>query len=716
MPELATTQYDGLDVGLLLAHSPDEVITHSYVHRIPLPISGGTLALVTLDNGKDHTRPNTLGPQGLVELLQLLRTLQKEAAAGDIQAVAITGNPFILAAGADLSKVGDIPDRATGMLMAQLGHQTLGLLGEMGVPSFAFINGLALGGGLEVALNADYRTVSASAAALALPEVFLGLVPDWGGAWLLPNLIGIRRALTVMVENPLKMNRTLTPQDARKLGIADAIFPSARFLEDSVAFVDRVVSGRHQVSRPHTPTLSERLIIWPLAIRAARRALREKIGTVALAPYRALELMAKARTSTRSQGFRDEDEVLSELIASDQFRASVYAFMLTQKRQKAIPGAPDSSLAAPINQVGIVGAGLMARQIAFQVLRRLEVPVVISDIDQARVDDAIVWMKGEADTLLAKGRIHPDVHSKLHHLISGTTALSDFAECDLVIEAVFEEMAIKQQVFGELEKHVSAQCVLASNTSSLSITEIAHSLQHPERMVGIHFFNPVAVMPLVEIVRAEKSSDDALATAISAVKKMRKTGILTSDSTGFVVNRLLAKLLGEAMHAIEEGTPYDVVDEAVSVLGLPMGPFELLELVGLQVGAHVLDTHHAAFPERFYRSEALHELVRHGKIYQRNAKKKVTGLSPSARALIGSGGGYTAVELRERVHQGLADEIWRLLEEGVVESPQDVDVAMLLGAGWPFHMGGITPYLDRIGASEQARGKTFHNPPVRGVA
>jgi 3-hydroxyacyl-CoA dehydrogenase/enoyl-CoA hydratase/carnithine racemase len=716
MPILATSQYDDLDVEALVAHSPDEVVTHSYVRRIPLPLSGGTLALVTLDNGKDHTRPNTLGPRGLVELQENLRALRTEAAAGLITAVAVTGNPFILAAGADLSKVGDIPDRDTGVLMAKLGHQTLGLLGEMGVPTFVFINGLALGGGLEIALNADYRTVSQSAAALALPEVFLGLVPGWGGAWLLPNLIGIRKALTVMIENPLKMNRTLKAEDALKLGIVDAMFPAARFLEDSIRFADQVLSGKRKVSRVFSPSLSERYIIWPLAIRAARKALRQKIGEVPIAPYRALDLMAKARTSTKAEGFTAEDEVLSDLISGDQFRASVYAFMLTQKRQKSIPGAPDSSLALPLNSLGVVGGGLMARQIAFQLLRRLEVPVVISDIDQERADSAVGWIRSEVDSLLAKGRIHPDVHGKLTHLVRGTVSLAEFAQCDLVIEAVFEEMGVKKQVFQELERHVRDDAVLASNTSSLSITEIQSFLKHPERMVGIHFFNPVGVMPLVEIVRAKKSSDAAIATAIRCVAKLRKTGIITSDSTGFVVNRLLAKLLGEAMHAIEQGTPYEVVDQAVSKLGLPMGPFALLELVGLQVGAHVLDTHHAAFPDRFYRSDALVTLVGIGKIYDRNAKKKVTGVSAEAKALIGSGPGYTAKELAERVHNGLADEIWRLLEERVVESPEDVDVAMLLGAGWPFQMGGITPYLDRIGASEAQRGKTFHTPPIRGVS
>lgn len=716
MAKSAVAQYDSLDVSALTEHAKDEVVTHSYVRRIPLPRSGGTLALVTLDNGKDHTRPNTLGPHGLVELRDTLRGLQAEARAKEISAVAITGSPFILAAGADLSKVGDIPDKSTGVLMVKLGHQTLGLLGEMGVPSFCFINGLALGGGLEVALNANYRTVSASAAALALPEVFLGLIPGWGGAWQLPNLIGIKNALTVMVENPLKMNRTLTPQQARDMGIADAIFPAARFLEDSVRFADEVLAGARKVKRPHEPGAIERSTVWPIAVNTARKMLRAKIGTVARSPYAALDLLAAAQSSSKARGFAAEDEVLAELIAGDQFRASVYSFMLTQKRAKVTPGAPGREHAVAMTKVGVVGGGLMARQFAFQILRRLEVPVVISDISQDRVDDATSWMRREIDTLLEEGRLHPDAANKLRGLIHGTTSMADFASCDLVIEAVFEELSVKQDVFTELEKHVSPEAILASNTSSLSIGDIASVLKHPERMVGIHFFNPVAVMPLVEVVRADKSSDAAVATGVALVNKLRKTAIVTADTTGFVVNRLLAKLLGEAMHAIEIGTPYEVVDESVQPLGLPMGPFELLELVGLQVGAHVLKTHHTAFPERFFDSDALRDLVGHGSIYDRNAKNKITGVSAFARSLIGDGPGYSAEELRERVYNGLADEVWRMLDESVVEGPEDVDVAMILGAGWPFHMGGLTPFLDRVGASENARGKTFHTPPIAGVA
>jgi 3-hydroxyacyl-CoA dehydrogenase/enoyl-CoA hydratase/carnithine racemase len=712
----AVAQYDSLDVTALLAHAQDEVVTHSFVRYVPLPLSQGTLALVTLDNGKDHTRPNTLGPQGLVQLRETLLDLKRQASQREVVAVAITGSPFILAAGADLSKVGDIPDRATGVLMGKLGHQTLGLLGELGVPSFCFINGLALGGGLEIALNADYRTVSGSAAAIALPEVFLGLIPGWGGAWLLPNLIGIKNALTVAVENPLKMNRTLKPDQVLSLGIADALFPAARFLEDSVAFADQVVSGKKKVKRPHQPGILERSTVWPIAVNTARKMLRDRIGTVAQAPFVALDLLAGAQSKSKAQGFAAEDEALAELIAGDQFRASVYAFMLTQKRAKVTPGAPDREHARTISKVGVVGAGLMARQFAFQILRRLEVPVVISDVSPERVDDATTWMEGEIRGLLAKGRLHPDSANKLRGLIHGTTSMSDFANCDLIIEAVFEEIGVKQEVFRELERHVSPEAILASNTSSLSIGDIASVLKKPERMVGIHFFNPVAVMPLVEVVRAAQSSDEAVATGVSLVNRLKKTAIVTADTTGFVVNRLLAKLLGEAMHAIESGTPYDVVEESVAALGLPMGPFELLELVGLQVGAHVLDTHHAAFPDRFFRSDALGALVGHGRIFDRDQKKKITGVSAFARGLIGTGPGYSASELQARVYEGLADEVSRMLDDGVVQGPEDIDVAMILGAGWPFHMGGLTPFLDRVGASTAVRGKTFHTPPIAGVS
>ncbi len=709
------TDYTTIDFSELLALSADEVVTHAFVRDIPLA-SGKTLALVTLDNGRDHTRPNTLGPATLLELDGVLDAQRARAASGEIDGLAITGKPFILAAGADLSKVSEIPSKKVAKQLAQLGHHVLGKLGDLGVPTFVFINGLALGGGLEIGLNATYRTIDASAPAVALPEVFLGIIPGWGGAYLLPNLIGIENALKVVVENPLKTNRMLKAQQVFDLGIADAIFPSASYLESSLAWADGVLSGRIKVVRKNEPGKVERLVKWDAAIGIARKMLESKIGTVPKSPYAALDLLKAAKSGSKADGFAREDEALSELISGDQFQASIYAFNLVQKRAKHPAGAPDKKLAQRVTKVGVIGAGLMASQFALLFVRRLQVPVVITDLDQARVDKGISYIRDEIDALLTKGRIGNDEANRLKALVTGTTSKADFADCDWVIEAVFEELGVKQDVFADVEQYISDTAILATNTSSLSVEQIGSKLAHPERVVGFHFFNPVAVMPLIEVVRTPHTTDEALATAMVTAANLKKNAVITRDTPGFVVNRILAKLLGEAMHAVDTGTPFDVVNHALDGFGLPMSPFELLELVGLTVGAHVLDTHHAAFPERFFDSPNLHRLAEHGKIFERDSKGKITGFDKKAVKIVSGGNApQTGEEIRRRVEDGLADEIHRMLEDDVVHAPEDIDLCLILGAGWPFHMGGATPYLDRVGASERVFGDTFHHPPIVGV-
>ncbi|RXZ50748.1 3-hydroxyacyl-CoA dehydrogenase [Agromyces fucosus] len=709
------TDYTKIDFDSLAALSDDEVVTHSFVRDVP--ISGGkTLALVTLDNGRDHTRPNTLGPVSLLEYAKTLDELKARAAAGEIHAVAITGKPFILAAGADLSKVAEIPDRDTARKMGQLGHFALGKASELGVPSFVFINGLALGGGLEIALNADYRTVDASVPAVALPEVFLGLIPGWGGAYLLPNLIGIENALKVVIENPLKQNRTMKADDVMELGIADAKFDSVAFLEDSIKWADGVVSGRIKVKRPNEPGKVERLVKWDAAIAIATKMLKSRIGSVPKSPYAALELMKAAKSGTKAEGFEREDEVLSELIVGDQLQASIYAFNLVQKRAKRPAGAPDKAIAKKVTKVGVLGAGYMASQLALLFVRRLRVPVVITDIDQARVDKGVAYIAEEIDKLLEKGRISPDEANRLKALVTGTTDKADFADCDWVIEAVFEELEIKQNVFAEVEQFISPEAVLATNTSSLSVEQIGAKLAHPERLVGFHFFTPVAVMPLIEVVKTPHTDEATLSTAMVTAKNLRKNAVITADTPGFVVNRLLAVLLGEAMRAVDEGTSFQTVDEAIAPLGLPMAPSALLDLVGLKVGAHVLDTHHAAFPERFYRSENLHKLADYGKLLDKDDKGKVKGFDKGALKLVAGGKNpRSADEILVALQDGLAREVRLMLDGGVVAAAEDIDLCMVLGAGFPFQMGGLTPYLDRVGASERVFGDTFHHPTITGV-
>ena len=710
--------YEDVDFSPILALADDEVVTHSPVRDIRLP-SGTVLALITLDNGRDHTRPNTLGPATLTELGETLTKLKGRAAAGEIQAVGITGKQYILAAGADLSDIGKVGSKDNARLIAQLGHKVLGSLGELGVPSFAFVNGLALGGGLEIALNSTYRTVDASAAAVALPEVFLGIIPGWGGAYLLPNLIGIENALEVVISNPLKQNRMLKPQQAYDYGIFDAIFPAANFLEDSLAWADAVLTGATRVERKNEPGRIERLTKWPIAIKVARGMLESKIGTVPKSPYAALELLDRAKSGTKSEGFAREDEALAELVAGDQFAASMYAFDLVQKRAKRPVGAPDKALARPVAKVGIIGAGLMASQFALLFVRRLQVPVLITDLDQGRVDKGVAHIREEIGKLEAKGRLDGDTANRLRSLVTGTTDKSLYADCDFVIEAVFEEVGVKQQVFGEIEEIVASDAILATNTSSLSVEEIGAKLAHPERLVGFHFFNPVAVMPLIEIVKTPVTNEQALSTAFVVAKSLGKNAVLTADAPGFVVNRLLAKVMGEAARAVYEGTPVVEVEKAFGPLGLPMGPFQLIDLVGWKVAAHVQDTMAGAFPDRFYANDNFHALAELDQVVEKDKGGRVTGWTKAAEKVLKGAVGSSpasADTILARVQDGLAQEIRIMLDEGVVPEVEDIDLCLILGAGWPFIDGGASPYLDREGASERVFGGTFHIPPIRGIA
>jgi 3-hydroxyacyl-CoA dehydrogenase/enoyl-CoA hydratase/carnithine racemase len=682
---------------------PGEVVTRALARDVELPGGAGTMVLITLDNGHDHTRPNTFGPAGLAELGAALDAAAAratpEAGERSIAAVGITGKPFIFAVGADLKGVEVIGSRDKAIEIARLGHAVFRRLGELGVPTFAFVNGAAMGGGLELALHCGYRTISSGVTAVAMPETFLGLVPGWGGTYLLPRLIGPSKALKVIIENALSQNRMMAGREAFTLGIADAIFEPADFLEESLRWAAKVLTGEVTVSRPG---ISED---WEQAAAAARFFADGKLHGAAPAPYRAVELVAAARDRSRDEGFAAEDEALADLIMSDELRASLYAFDLTRDRARRPAGAPDAALARPVTKAGIAGAGLMAAQIALLLARRLQVPVVLTDLDQARLDAGVGHVHGEIAKLAQRGRISAGQAARLTGLVSGSLTKDAFSDADFVIEAVFEEMSVKQTVLAEIEDVVPPEAVLATNTSSLSVTTMAAGLAHPERVVGFHFFNPVAVLPLLEIIRGAATDDATLATALSAGKALKKSCVLVKDSPAFVVNRLLTRLLGEVTAAVDEGTPLEVAEHALDPLGLPMPPFLLLQLVGPAVALHVAETLHEAFGDRFAVSPKLRRLAAAGKtaVYGPDL-----AIDPEVAALLAGGDRpSTADEVRQRALAGLAEEIRLMLAEGVVAGPQDIDLCLILGAGWPFHLGGITPYLDRTGISEKVNGAPF---------
>ena len=688
--------------------APEEVVTHALIRDIDLTPFGhkGSLALITLDNALDHTRPNTLGPQSLASIDAAIT----DAVSRKPAAIAVIGKPFIFAAGADLSGLAFLNKREQALAIGKLGHDVFRRFDEIGIPTFAFINGLALGGGLEIGLHCKYRTL-ASTAFTALPEVFLGLVPGWGGATILPKLIGPERAVQVIIGNSLNNNTMMKAKDALALGVVDAVYEPADFLERSVAFAAGVLSGSVKVERKDYSSDPA----WDSALAAGRAAALKKYGGAELAsPTKALELMAAAKSNTRGAGFDAEDVALADLTMSDPLRASLYAFNVIQKKRKKVEGAPKPALGRKVARVGVVGAGLMASQLALLLLRNLKCPVVMTDIDQERADKGVAWVKNELAKLVEKKRMSAESAGRLSLLISGSSDQQVFAGCDFVIEAIFEELSLKQELFKKLEKIVGPECVLATNTSSLSVEAMSQGLEHPERVVGFHFFNPVAIMPLLEVARTSKTDDATTATAVNIGKELKKTMIICKDAPGFVVNRLLTRFMGEITDAVDEGTDPQVADNAMRSIGFPMSPFELLGLVGPGVALHVSETLNANLGPRYRISPTMQAMVKEGvkTFYIKGEDGKFTA-NPAALALVHKGTTpSSAEEVRLRALKALAEEARMMLDEGVVSTPAEIDLCMLMGAGWPMHLGGILPFLDREGISESVCGQRFHAPGI----
>ena len=617
----------------------------------------GDLAVVTIDNGEGPTKPCTFGRHALESLERALDELESQDWAG----LVLTGKPNGFSVGADIDQFPNVtPELAREGSRA--GHELFLRLRSLPFPTLAAIGGAALGGGLEIALHCDHRTIARSVRHVGTPEVFLGLFPAWGGTQLLPRLVGPEAAVKVVVTNPLRQNRMLDAQKAFELGLVDVVLDDAELLDESIAYLRSAPAARGPADLSSTEEV-------------VRRARGELLGP-ALAPRVALDLLAGAAEWSLEEGYRAEEDAIAGLRPRQQAQNSIYAFDLVERRQKQGIGVPDVKPRA-IEQVGIVGGGVMARQLATLFVKRLGVPLVLRELTDELVEAAVADVRSESGVDAA--------------LVSGTTAWDGFEDCDLVLEAVVEELAVKQGVFSAL-RELAPDAILASNTSSLSLAEMGAD-------VGLHFFNPVAVLPLVEIVRHDDTPDEAVATAWDVCRRLRKRGVVTKDAPGFVVNRVLTRMTSVLMDSLEHGNTVEETDEAIVELGMPMAPSLLLQLVGPRVANHVLETMHEAFPDRFPLSPTLANFA--------EGKDEIVVVGERRR---------TPEQLTEAVLEALADEIGRLLDEGVVGSARDVDTCLILGAGWPFFLGGITPHLDRTGVSERVLGRRLADAPTAAPA
>ena len=620
----------------------DQPVTRFHLRTLATRV--GSVALVTMDNGADWRKPTTFGAEALGSLAETLHHLHTS----DWSGLVLTGKPLVFAVGADVTQFpGITPERAREG--GKAGHELFGRLRELPFPTLAAVNGAALGGGLELALHCDIRTMAANVRHVGFPEVFLGLFPAWGGTQLTPRLVGAEAAVRLIVDNPLRQNRLIRAAEALELGLVDHVLEPVEFLDESLELLLRRIESGSGKRRPAADLADASEVV-----RKARSRVDDVVHGQAPAPYRALELIEGTASWSLEEGYAAEEDALAELLPGPEAQASIYAYDVVERRIKRPAGIPDAQ-PRRVQAVGIVGAGLMATQLATLFLRRLEVPIVLTDVDADRVDGA------------------------------GVVA---YAGCDLVLEAVFEELAVKREVFGGLERVVSPDCLLVTNTSSLSVAGMADGLEHPSRVLGLHFFNPVAVLPLVEVVRTPATDEASLATAWDVTRKLGKRGVLVRDAPAFVVNRMLTRQSTVLMGALERGSTFEETDEAALRLGIPMPPSALLAMVGPRVANHVLHTLHGAFGDRFPLSPTLQALA-DGDVpvlEERDDRPSVD-------------------EIHGQILEALADEARRILDEDVVASAAEIDACLILGAGYPFFRGGITRHLDETCVSTRMSGR-----------
>ncbi|MGP9536451.1 3-hydroxyacyl-CoA dehydrogenase NAD-binding domain-containing protein [Brachybacterium sp. AOP43-C2-M15] len=705
----------------------------------------GTVAVLTFAPPEgEEKRPATLGPRSIDAVTGAIGDALDRAEAGEVQAIALTGTGRVFLAGADLSMFADPSAVADVEPMTRAAHDLQIRVRTSPVPVLAHLNGVALGGGLEVALMADVRTAAPDVRGLGLPETGLGILPGWGGTTLLQSVVGAENAVRMILEDPAR-DRQLSAEQAEEIGLVDEIAEDLDTALDEFAalvaahgdldeadadVVDPALAETAAVAGPDAPGAwvgreapvpaadtpeAEALLDaldaahGPAETRRAWAARLEAQGAPAVG--RALALLQALPGSTLRDALDREAAALVELVRSDAAAASMYSAELLRRGK---PGRTPVDGAREIRRVGVAGAGLMASQIAAQLALGLQVPVVMRDLDEDIAAKGLAAARDVIAQAAARGKLDESTAEAVAANLSSTAELQDLAGCDLVLEAVPEVLAIKKSVFGELEGVLDEDALLVTNTSSLSVARMAEDLAHPERVVGLHFFNPVAKMPLVEVIHTDATDETTLATGLEVVRRLRKFAVRSADAPGFIVNRLLFRVLGAVLAAVDAGADPVEVDASLDALGMPMRPFELLDLVGLAVADHVGRVLVDELGDRFHASPGLTAMVEREARFTEPAKGAVhPPVSPTVAEAFGTGTGDGAGApvgdaLLEKVQDGLAEEIALMLDAGVVERPEQVDLALILGAGFPRHRGGVTPYLDASGAAQRAADRTFH--------
>ena len=660
------------------------------------------IAVVTLD--KADAPVNVISQSVKDEMYAMLTALERDAR---VRAVAVfSGKRDNFIAGADIEEFVKLQTAADAEQLSRDGQALLDRVAGFPKPIAVGIHGACLGGGLEFALACHYRVATDHPKTqLGLPEIQLGILPGAGGCQRLPRLIGARAALDIILAG--KSERAAK---AFRLGIVDELVPPS-ILQDVTLAAARRLADRGPFRRKHPGGLAGllldrnplgRLLVFRMA---GNQVLAQTKGNYP-APLAALEVVRHGLSRGIAAGLRREAQLFGELAVSDVSRNLVQIFFATTALKKDF-GIPDPPTPVEIKRLAIVGSGFMGAGIAGTAVAQAGVDVRMKDADLPRVAKGIAVARGILDERLARRRLTRYEYARLVALLSGGNTYAGFGGAELVIEAVFEELSVKQQVLKECETVLPERAVFASNTSTIPIAHIAEASRRPEQVIGMHFFSPVSRMPLLEVIPSARTSPQAIATAVAFGRRMGKTAIVVKDAPGFWINRILGPYMNEAAHLLLSGVGPAEIDSALVQYGFPVGPITLLDEVGLDVAQHAGEVLQAAFGDRLAPPPALAALVKDGRLGRKagrgffvyhNGKKG--SVDPTIYPLLGvqPNGGIPGPEIVQRLTLAMLNEAARAMGEGVVRSPRDGDIGAIFGFGFPPFRGGPLRAVDDLGA------------------
>ena len=642
---------------------------------------------------------NLLDSNALASLRRALDALKKRADASFPRALVLTsakeGN-FI--AGADVNEFDTIASTADAEAKVKEAQTLFQEWSELPFPTVAAINGACLGGGTELALAMRYRIAADKGVTIGLPEVQLGILPGFGGTTRLPRLVGLVPAMSLLLTG-----RSLDPRRARKMGLIDDVLPAARFSERAVAWTEALLSSANPPRRAVT-ALPNRIMqsVPPFrsyALGQARQTvLRETKGHYP-APLEIVRVVGASWGKPIPEALKIERKAVAKLLFTPESENLRRIFQMNERAKRV----PPADKARRVETAAVLGAGTMGGEIAYLMSMR-DMRVRLRDIKPEPILKSLAHARSLFKREVSRYRLTRSGMEMAMGRIEPTLDLQGFRRVDLVLEAVVEDLNIKQSLFRELETQVGPACVFATNTSSLSVSAMARGLKHPERVVGMHFFNPATRMPLVEVIRADDTDAASLDTVVALTRRLKKTPVIVADKPGFLVNRILMPYLAEAVGFVERGQSIPAIDKAARDFGMPMGPLELLDEIGMDIARKVAHVLLDAFGDRIPSLALIDKMVSEGALgkkanlgFYRYERGRRAGVNPALASLATSREPVPPAEIADRMVDAMVNEAALALDDRVVEDPADVDLSMILGTGFPPFRGGLLRHADAVG-------------------